>query len=144
MIRKNKAAGFSLIELLLVLAIMGIISGIAIPAFLSQRHRARLIGDAQSNAQILRMQLETYKADSGVYGTAGTSYAWTAAGVGPASGTAGAALNFQPKGNSQMNYNVAIAGGGLTYTISVIDPSLGSGYVVYTTNQNGSGVVTKY
>lgn len=144
MIRKNKAAGFSLIELLLVLAIMGIISGIAIPSFLSQRRRARLIGDAQSNAQVLRMQLETYKADTGVYGSAGANYAWTAAGAGPASGTAGAALNFTPKGNSNMNYNVAVAGGGLTYTISVIDPSLGSGYVVYTTNQNGSGVITKY
>jgi prepilin-type N-terminal cleavage/methylation domain-containing protein len=143
MIRKNKAAGFSLIELLLVLAIMGIISGIAIPSFLSQRHRARLIGDAQSNAQILRMQLETYKADSGVYGADGTNYTWTA-GVGPASGTAGAALNFSPKGNSTMNYIVAINGGGLTYTISVIDPSIGSSYVIFKTNQNGSGVITSY
>jgi hypothetical protein len=43
-----------------------------------------------------------------------------------------------------MNYSVVVAGSGLTYTISVMDPSLGTNYVVYTTNQNGSGVITKY
>ena len=37
----KKQSGFSLIELLLVLAIIGIISAIAIPALLSQRARAR-------------------------------------------------------------------------------------------------------
>ncbi|MDR3671461.1 MAG: type II secretion system protein [Holophaga sp.] len=141
MIRKRNA-GFTLIELLLVLAIMGIISGIAIPAYLSQRHRARLIGDAQANAQVLRMQLETYKADNGVYGVAGTSYTWTASSA--PTGSAGLALNFNIKNNSKMNYVVVIGSSQLTYNLSVIDPSLGAGYVVYTTNQNGSGHITPY
>ncbi len=142
MIRHKKDRGFSLVELLLVLAIIGIISGIAIPAFVSQRRRARVIGDAQSNAQVLRMALETYKADSGIYGTAGSTYVWTASGTAPASGI-GTALHFTPKGNSQMNYSVAVTGAGLLYTITVTDPTMG-GYTVFTTNQNGSGVVTKY
>jgi type IV pilus assembly protein PilA len=142
MIRRNKDEGFTLIELLLVLAIMGIISGIAIPAFLSQRHRARLIGDAQSNAQVLRMQLETYKADTGLYGaSAGATYAWTAGGVVTGGGSV---INFSPKGNTNMNYKVVVAGQGLTYTLSVIDPSLGSSYVIFSTNQNGSGTIHKY
>ena len=42
-----------------------------------------------------------------------------------------------------MNYNLAIAGGGLTYTLSVKDPWIGNA-VVYTVNQAGSAVVTKY
>jgi type II secretory pathway pseudopilin PulG len=125
------------------MAIMGIIAAIAIPAFVSQRRRARLIGDAESNAQVLRMQLETYKADAGIYGTSGAQYAWTG-GVLTAGGTAASALNFTPKGNSRMNFSVTVGGAGLTYAINVMDPSLGASYVIYTVNQNGSATITKY
>jgi len=37
----TRSHGFSLIELLLVLAIIGILGGIAIPSFMGQRKRAR-------------------------------------------------------------------------------------------------------
>jgi prepilin-type N-terminal cleavage/methylation domain-containing protein len=141
MIRKPKAAGFSLIELLLVLAIMGIIAGIAIPSFLSQRRRARLIGDAQANAQVLRMQLETYKADSGAYAAGSTTYAWTASG-GITGGAAASALNFNPKGNSQMDYSLKITAGGQAYTISVTDPSINT--MIYKIDQNGAATITPY
>jgi prepilin-type N-terminal cleavage/methylation domain-containing protein len=141
---RRQNSGFSLIELLLVVAIMGTIAGIAIPAFLGQRRRARLIGDAQANAAVLRIQLETVKADAGLYGAAGTTFTWTYLGA----VSAGASVfNFTPKGNSRMNYSVSLplAGSGLTYNISVTDPTLGhNGTVVFTTNQNGSGVITPY
>ena len=143
--RKTNAAGFSLIELLLVLAIIGIISGIAIPSFLGQRRRARVIGDAQANAQVLRMQLETYKADNGVYGAANASYGWSWTSAVPTlGGSVAAGLNFTPKGNSHMNYGVLVGSSQLSYTISVTDPSLSGGLVVFKTDQNGSGVVTPY
>ncbi len=143
MIRKPRAAGFSLIELLLVLAILGIVSGIAVPYYLSQRRRARTIGDAEANAQVLRMLLESYKADNGVYGASGAAYTWTYTSANPTGGSAAKALNFTPKGQSRMNYSLAIGGAGLTYTLKVKDPSIGSA-VVYTVNQAGSATVAKY
>ena len=135
--RKEKASGFSLIELLLVLAIIGIISGIAIPSFMGQRRRARVIGDAMSNAAVLRMELESHKADVGIYGNG--TYTWTASG-GFATGSSNIVPNFSPKGNSKMNYSLVVASTGLTYLLTVKDPSVGNASA-YTVNQSGSGVV---
>jgi len=135
MSERCKANGFSLVELLLVLAILGIISGIAIPAFLGQRRRARVIGDAISNAKVLSMALESRKAENGVYGTAGTSYNWTAAGGVPT--TSNIAPSFTPKGNSKMDYTVSVGSTGLTYRLQVFDTTLG-GTRVYETDQSGA------
>jgi len=130
----RRARGFSLVEILLVLAILGIISAIAIPSFLGQRRRARVIGDAMSNARILQMGMEARKADGGIYAAAGT-YDWTADG----SATTGPALipTFQPSGSSKMNYSVVVANGGLTYVLTVTDPSIGTGVTAFQTDQNG-------
>jgi prepilin-type N-terminal cleavage/methylation domain-containing protein len=134
--RENDAAGFSLIELLLVLAIIGIISAVAIPSFLGQRRRARRIGDAQSNAQILRMALETYKADNGIYGNG--SYNWTASG-GPDT-AAKALLPSTTLSGTQMNFALAVSAGGLTYNLVVRDP-LTANASVFTINQIGSSKI---
>jgi prepilin-type N-terminal cleavage/methylation domain-containing protein len=137
--RFSRSQGFTLIELLLVLAIIGIISAIAIPSFLGQRRRARIIGDAQANASVLRMQFETHKADAGIYGAANASFNWTPTGyVGTASG------NPVPQfstGSTKMKYKVSVGATGLTYTLTVTDPSLASA-TVYQTNQNGSNLFT--
>lgn len=132
---QSSSRGFTLVELLLVLAILGVISAIAIPNFLGQRRRARVIGDAMTNCRILQMGLDAYKAESGVYGVAGTTYDWKADG----SATSGPALipSFQPKGSTSMNYGVAVANQGLTYILTVTDPVTGPGVPVYQTNQNG-------
>ena len=134
--RTVKNQGFSLIELLLVVTLIGIISAIAIPSFMGQRARARLIGDAQSNAQALRMQLETLKADTGTYGTAG-AYTWTS---GVPGATAATLLPSFTPGSSKMNMTLTVGATGLTYTIAVADPSLPGTPNVYKTDQTGASL----
>jgi type II secretory pathway pseudopilin PulG len=124
-----------LVELLLVLALIGIISAIAIPSYLGQRKRARLIGDAISNARALSMMLESRKAETGIYGVAG-SYDWKSDG----SAATGPTFlpDFAPKGASKMDYNLNIAANGITYTITVTDPTVGGGVTAYQTDQSGA------
>ena len=134
--RTRTSEGFSLIELLLVLAIIGIISAIAIPSFLGQRRRARMIGDAKANAAVLRMSLESRKADAGVYGPANAAYSWTASTV-PAASVNPAPAFIVNRGTTKMDYTVTVGATGLTYQLDVKDSTL-NGATVYSTNQNGS------
>lgn len=135
----QRAKGFSLIELLFVLAAIGILSGIAIPSYLGQRRRARVIGDAISNAKMLQMALESRKAEVGTYGTIGATYGWRADGSDP-TGPALAPI-FQPVGNSQMNYSVTIDATGVAYVLTVTDPTYGIPVTAYQTNQTGQQLV---
>lgn len=130
---RRSASGFTLIELLLVLAIIGIISGIAIPSYLGQRRRSRVIGDAISNAQVIRMQMETRKADTGVYGPNGTTVTWVAGSASDPAFLPG----FAPKGNSKMDYSLTITNSGMNYNLSINDPSMGAGVMAYSTNAMG-------
>ncbi len=65
--RTASEAGFTLIELLVVILIIGILSAIAIPAFLSQKTKANDAG-AKSQIGTLQTAMETYSTEhSGIY-----------------------------------------------------------------------------
>ena len=129
--------GFSFIEILLVVVIVGILSAIAIPAFLGQKTRADLVGDAQQNAKSLQMMLETSKADSGVYGAANAVTTWKPDGT--VAGTNVAPL-FAPKGSTNMTYVLTIGATGLTYNLEVDDNRPGKTGKIFVTDQTGKQV----
>lgn len=126
--------GFSLIELLLVLSILGVISIIAVPRFLGAREYARQVGDARANAMALRMALETVRADTGLY-PAAAAYVWKQDGTLP---TITPAVNFVIKNASKMDFTLTVNADRLSYTIVGVDSQNAKQLVKI--DQNGSNV----
>jgi prepilin-type N-terminal cleavage/methylation domain-containing protein len=62
----NARAGFSLMEMIVVVAIIGTLAGVVAPAVISAVHRAREAALAQ-NLTIMRKLIDDYHGDRGVY-----------------------------------------------------------------------------
>lgn len=67
----NRRKGFTLIELMIVIAIIGVLAAIAIPHFGRARDKARL-NKCLENSSLLTRMTEIYNAEQGVYPAAVT------------------------------------------------------------------------
>lgn len=103
--------GFTLIELMIVVAIIGILSAIAIPNFMTFRLKAKT-SEAKANLGSIRTCEEAYKAEYDTYYGPITAYpatpgaasqAWTTA------ATAFSAIGFSPSGKVYYSYAVTTA-----------------------------------
>ncbi|CAN5122917.1 hypothetical protein BH24ACT23_BH24ACT23_08770 [soil metagenome] len=73
--RGNGEGGFTLVELLVVMLILGLLAAIAIPSFFNQREKAK-DADAKSSARTAQTAIETFATSNGgkyTGATAGTA-----------------------------------------------------------------------
>ncbi len=131
MIKFHKSKGFSLVELMIVVAIMAILAAIAIPSFMKFSMKAKT-AEASQNLSGIRTAEESYRAEEDGYLACGP-YPNTVAAPPPASGTswdatAAAASNFSAigfaaDGRVRYCYAVAIANAsntGPTFTATAV------------------------
>lgn len=111
---KLSSGGFTLIELMVVVAIIAIIATIAIPAYQSYVTEARY-GVLRSNIDSLRVFLEDYRLDENIY----VNGQWTADGTVT---TLDTIYGWQPDGDgNKTNYTVTATMGGNSFDILAQD-----------------------
>jgi type IV pilus assembly protein PilA len=139
---RNKQKGFSLIELLIVVAIILIIAAIAIPNLLRARIAANQ-ASAVSSLRTMNTACITYDTNYNAYPTSLTNLAPVATGTTPTSTSADlldAVLTTTPFQKS--GYTFTFAGTGTSYTINADPMTLNqTGVNSYFTDQSG---VIKY
>ena len=66
LVLKNKKKGFTLLELLVVLAILAILIAIAVPVYKGQKEKAAITAH-NANVRVLETAVESYRQDKGEY-----------------------------------------------------------------------------
>lgn len=112
----NRSPGFTLIEVLIVMTVLAILAGIAIPMYSRYVQRGQLVEATQALSEY-RVRMEQFFQDNRTYQDAG--------------GNCGAAA---PTGLQNFGFNCVVNAGGLAYTATMTGTGPVAGFV-YTINQ---------
>ena len=129
-LRGNNSKGFTLIELMIVVAIIGILAAIAIPNFLKYQCKAKQ-SEAKANLGSIRVAQEAYYAEYDKYIDGVTGYGFDTKGT--------TRYTYNVTGASQTGF-VATAGAtpdnmnGDTWTLTVVESSAESSVVLENTS----------
>jgi type IV pilus assembly protein PilE len=138
--RCHAAQGFTLIELMIVIAVVAILAAVAMPAYTDYLRRG-LLPEAFTNLADLRVKMEQYYQDNRNYGNTGATVCANTA-TNPPSWN-----GFAPAGARYFTYICALAGssgtGNQSYTLTATGSAgraLGHTYTITQDNLQGTTV----
>ncbi|MBF0465334.1 MAG: prepilin-type N-terminal cleavage/methylation domain-containing protein [Nitrospirae bacterium] len=134
-----KSGGFTLVELIITLLILGILAGIAVPIYLGQREKSKNV-EAQENLLALRQLLEQYYNENGCYHKTGTNCDTSTTTISGVANIQAFLTGFKP-GNANglyFNYNITFSNNATTFNAVAARSGTTNANNVFSIDQNNN------